>query len=317
MLPRRPAAPRAVLIVLAIVWATVTLASPIAAANATVTGRVSFAENVALTASAVAVVTLIDQSPSGDAGAIIGQQRIDSPGTVPIDFSALYDAAAIDATHSYALFASIVDGASVWQNTTAIPVITGGPTSGLDVVPPALPTGLPQLTGRITIDGGGVLTTGAVAIAALIKQETGTLVSRDVRPVSGAQPAFAISVDPGLLDPAATYVVKAAIVDGAAVWENRQGVPGIAAGQPVTDLTVPVTRTSVDLPRRSRRPGADRRADRGADRGAHGPSRPMNPRTSRPMDRLRRRPRRRPRSRPPRRRLSPHPHRGADRGADG
>jgi uncharacterized lipoprotein YbaY len=66
--------------------------------------------------------------------------------------------------------------------------------------------------------------------------------------VSGAQPAFASAVDPGLLDPAATYVVRAAIVDGAAVWENREGVPGIADGRPVTDLDVPVTRVGTDLP---------------------------------------------------------------------
>jgi hypothetical protein len=55
-----------------------------------------------------------------------------------------------------------------------------------------------------------------VRIAALIKVETGTLVARQVVPVAdpgdlGSRSGF----DPSVIDPAATYVVKGGIVDGA------------------------------------------------------------------------------------------------------
>src|SRR6185436_19790864 len=101
------------------------------------------------------------------------------------------DDAAIDPKHAYALYASIVDAKSTWQNTDAVPVITGGPTSGLDVTLPLAAT--------------------AVVIAALVKSDTGTLVNRDVHPVpTGGALSFSIPVDPTLLAPTATYVVKAA-----------------------------------------------------------------------------------------------------------
>jgi len=43
-----------------------------------------------------------------------------SPTAVPIDFSVLVDASTIDQTHAYALFATIVDGTSTWQNPTVL-----------------------------------------------------------------------------------------------------------------------------------------------------------------------------------------------------
>ena len=52
-------------------------------------------------------------------------------------------------------------------------------------------------------------TAAAVSIAALIKRETGTLVSRQVLPrrSAGNPPTYSISFDPTLIDPAAAYVV--------------------------------------------------------------------------------------------------------------
>ena len=40
---------------------------------------------------------------------IVGEQRIDGA-ALPAEFSVPYDDAAIDTTHSYALYASVVDG---------------------------------------------------------------------------------------------------------------------------------------------------------------------------------------------------------------
>ena len=246
---RHPAAIRATLAAIIVALSAAALAVPIAAANATVTGALAFQERITLSPDAVAIITIVDQTASPDAGAIIGQQRIDDPGEVPIAFSVLYDAATIDETHAYALFASIVDGDRVWDSGAGIPVITGGPTSGVDVNLTAQSADLPQVTGSIAVPGDGRLTTGAVSIAALIKQETGTLVSRDVRPIVEGDPiTFSIPVDPGLIDPAATYVAKAAIVDGPAVWEDRTGAAAIVGGQPVGDIALTVTRAPSDIP---------------------------------------------------------------------
>ena len=59
---------------------------------------------------------------------------------VPIDFSVLVeDVPSIDQTHAYALYATIIDGASTWQNDVGDPVITGGPTKGIDLTLTAVP----------------------------------------------------------------------------------------------------------------------------------------------------------------------------------
>ena len=120
----------ATLVVLAALAGAV-LAVPIAAATGSVTGSITYRGPIALSPQAVAIVTIIDTTAAPDAGAVIGQQRIDAPASVPIDFSVLVDASTIDQTHAYTLFATIVDGTSTWQNPTGEPVITGGPTSGI------------------------------------------------------------------------------------------------------------------------------------------------------------------------------------------
>ena len=56
-------------------------------------------------------MTIVDQTASPDAGAIVGEEWIGAPATIPIDFSVLVDSATIDPTHAYALFATITDGA--------------------------------------------------------------------------------------------------------------------------------------------------------------------------------------------------------------
>ena len=132
--------------------------------------------------TAVAVVTLIDQTADADAGAIVGEQRIDGIDSAPIAFEVLYDDAAIDPSHSYALFASVVDGADVWNSQEPVPVITGGPKTNVE-----LPVA-PAVTYPATIEGGVVrplaadLSPDAVAIEVLVKEETGTVVSVATKP---------------------------------------------------------------------------------------------------------------------------------------
>ena len=139
----------AILVLLAALTGAV-LAVPIAAATSSVTGSITYRERIALTPQAVAIVTIVDTTAAPDAGVVIGQQRIDAPTAVPIDFSVLVDASTIDQTHAYALFATIVDGTSTWQNPIGEPVITGGPTSGLALTLASVPaTPAATITGTI------------------------------------------------------------------------------------------------------------------------------------------------------------------------
>ena len=229
------------MVVLAAVAALLLPAAVAVGAPAAVTGSVTSEDATALTGDAVLVVTLVDQQASPDAGVIVGEQRIDGA-ALPAEFSVPYDDAAIDTTHSYALYASVVDGDTTLESFEPVPVITGGPVADVSVpVSPVAETATGEVTGTITRTDTTPLTADAVAIATLINENTGTLVAREVVPSPADPITFTIQVDPGVIDPAATYVVKAGIVDGETTWEGRDGVPAIADGALVTDITVPVT----------------------------------------------------------------------------
>ncbi len=217
-----------------------------AAAASQVTGTLTFSDQIVLSKNAVAVVVLLDQTADPTAGAILGEDRIDDPGAVPIAFSVPYTAA-IDQTHSYALYASIVDGTNTWENDEPVPVITGGPTSGVEMLLSKAPTSFGgTISGTIVESAEPVPGPESVVVSALINQKTGTLVGHEfnVSPTEAravpAQYAFSIGYDPTIIDPAVTYVVKAAILDGSTFYEGREGVTAISAGVPVENLTVPV-----------------------------------------------------------------------------
>ena len=247
----------AILVLLAALTGAV-LAVPIAAATSSVTGSITYRERIALTPQAVAIITIVDTTAAPDAGAVIGQQRIDAPTAVPIDFSVLVDASTIDQTHAYALFATIVDGTSTWQNPIGEPVITGGPTSGIALTLASVPaTPAATITGTIVPPAATAIGPAAVSIAALIKVETGTLVARQVRPIPDpANLGFSIGYDPSLIDPGATYVIKGGIVDGASAWQNREGVSAISGGKAAGSVTLPVTLASTPVPVASGNPSA-------------------------------------------------------------
>ena len=101
MLVRRPERLRAAVPGLVLVLLAAVLAAPIWAATTTVTGSLTLPNGTAaLTPQAVAIVTIVDHTAAQDAGAIVGEQRIDAPGSVPIAFSVLIDDGAIDQTHA-------------------------------------------------------------------------------------------------------------------------------------------------------------------------------------------------------------------------
>ena len=106
------------------------LVGPISAATSTVSGTLTFREKIA---PRLGRGDRHDRRPyrRPRRRRDVGQQRIDAPGTVPVAFSVFVDDAAIDKTHAYGLYASIVDGTTTWQNAAGEPVITGGPTSGI------------------------------------------------------------------------------------------------------------------------------------------------------------------------------------------
>lgn len=250
MFRTRPTLRRLGLLGVALALLSGLLALPAIAATGSVTGTLSYREKVALTPAAVAIVTIIDTTAAPDAGAVVGQQRIDAPSNVPIDFSVLVDQSTIDPTHAYALFATITDGRATWENQVGEPVMTGGPTKGIDLVLTSVqanPGGI--VSGAIVPPANTALTTSAVAIAALIKVETGTLVARQVRPVTDPTAlSYTIGFDPSVIDPAATYVVKGGIVDSAAVWQNRDGVTAISGGTATPTVDVPVTLAPTGVP---------------------------------------------------------------------
>jgi len=72
------------------------------AAVTSLTGTITTAEPVTLSGNATAIVTLVDQTASPDAGGIIGEQRIDGVGSLPVAFDVPYDGARIVPTHAYA-----------------------------------------------------------------------------------------------------------------------------------------------------------------------------------------------------------------------
>ena len=240
---------RAAVFAIAAILTVGVLVTPISAATTTVTGTMTFREKVALTPAAIAIITVVDHTAAPEAGAIVGQQRIDNPGNVPIAFSVLVDDAAIDPTHAYGLYATIVDGGSTWQNAVGEPVITGGPSSGIALSLTAVAAAPTAITGTIDPPEGTQLGPAAVAITALIKLETGTLVARQVRPISDPTDlSFSIGYDPALIDPAATYAVKGGIVDGSRMWQNRAGVTVIQGDTKTAQITLPVAAVDTELP---------------------------------------------------------------------
>ena len=109
------------------------LAGSALATTTALDGTIVADDGVTWSADAVAVVTLVDMSAKPEAGAILGQQRIDDPSAAPVAFEVLYDDARVDPKGAYGAYATIVDGDSVYATALPVPVLTGGPDTGVEL----------------------------------------------------------------------------------------------------------------------------------------------------------------------------------------
>ncbi len=188
-------------------------------------------------------MVLVEGAGKASAGSVVASEMIIEPAQVPVPFTLDYSHVAIDEDVTYTLQATIVDGDRTWVTTTGTPVITkGNPTSGLTL---ALTYRADVLKGDVTGSISGVdITLGdeAFSAAVLLDLATDTTVGIDVHLQPGSTPIrFAIPFDPAKIDSATDYVVAAGIVDQEARWANREGVPVITKGNPISDVTVPVS----------------------------------------------------------------------------
>ena len=217
------------------------LAGSALATTTVLEGTIAADDGVTWSEDAVAVVTLVDMSAKPEAGAILGQQRIDGPGAAPIAYEVLYDDSRVDPKGAYAAYATIVDGDSVYATPLPVPVLTGGPDTGVELAIAAVPDYPASITGSVTPPAGASLSPTAVTTEVLVKETTGTPIGvrTIVEPTSGPIP-YQVGYEPDLIDPNETYVVKAAIVDNGNVWGAPQGVLAIDNGEAVPAVDVAV-----------------------------------------------------------------------------
>ena len=109
---------------------------PAPLSSASVIGTIAYREKIALPPGAVVTVKLLDVSLQDAPAFVIAEQTMTTSGEqVPIPFRLNYDPAAIKATHTYAIEASIAIGRKrTFLTTTSYPVITQGHPSEIEVV---------------------------------------------------------------------------------------------------------------------------------------------------------------------------------------
>jgi uncharacterized lipoprotein YbaY len=222
------------------------LAGPIKASDNLVTGTLIFNEDVLLAPDAIAVVTLTDRSKDATAGTIIGQQRIDGGVGPETPFAVPFDPAAINQKHAYSIYASLISGPNQYQSAAPVPVITGGPTDGLqvEVVAPAYQTPA-SITGTIALPADTELSEAAVAYAAILNTTTGRLVARQVIASPTVFPIpFEVAFDAALLNPENSYVAAAGVIDGTTLYQTAQPVP-LAPG---ANLALEIVKTATTIP---------------------------------------------------------------------
>jgi len=111
-------------------------AQPDAAGRAAaVRGTITYRERLALRADAFVVVQLQDVSRVDALGIVVAEQRVESPGQVPIRFEVRYDPARIDPERAYAISARILQGDRLlFVTDTVHHVITRGNPTQVDMV---------------------------------------------------------------------------------------------------------------------------------------------------------------------------------------
>ena len=217
------------------------LAGPIHAQGDTVSGNLLMLQKIALSPTAVAVITLADRSPAGAGTSLASSALTAQPATTPSRSSSTRSI--INTKHAYTIYASIIDGTTEYQSLQPVPVITGGPVDGLVVQ-----VGTPayqnpgQITGTIALPSGTTTSTTAVAYAAILDATTGRLVSRQVIPSPATFPApFTVSYDQALVNPDDLYVAAAGVIDGTTWYQSKSTTPITPDAK--FDLTVAKTGT--------------------------------------------------------------------------
>ena len=123
-------------LVILIIIVTILIAG--CASTPTVSGTVTYREQVQLPKEGVIVVIKVEDISRADAPAItIGEQIIENPGNQdPIPFEIEYNADDIDERYTYAMRVRIeVDGELWYINTSRYQVIThGNPTSDIEII---------------------------------------------------------------------------------------------------------------------------------------------------------------------------------------
>jgi len=105
------------------------------AADARVTGSVTYLQRIALSPAAVVQVELVDVSRADALPVVLAEQAIRPQHQVPIPFELVYDPSRIDPAHRYAVRARITDGDRLaFMNDHALPVITHGAPTTVEVV---------------------------------------------------------------------------------------------------------------------------------------------------------------------------------------
>lgn len=101
-----------------------------------VTGVVVYRERIALPPDAALTVRLLDVSRPDAPAVVLGEQRVQPSGQVPIPFEVPYDPTRVDDRMRCTLEARIeAGGAPIFISTRAFPVITGGsPTKDVEIV---------------------------------------------------------------------------------------------------------------------------------------------------------------------------------------
>jgi len=208
-----------------------------------VAGTLSYVERATLSPEASAIVVLVEHGGDPITARIIESRVIADPGPVPIAYDLPYTAEEIDPEALYTVSAAITDGSRLWATDNGTRVITyGNPTSDVAlelVLRSDLLKG--QVTGQIT--GEGVTLTGTGFAAAVVFDATSNAaVGMAVEPAPTGVPIdFSVPFDPAEINDTAEYVVVAGIVDEENRWANRDGVPVITNGNPLTGIVVPVT----------------------------------------------------------------------------
>ena len=123
-------------LIIFIILATILVAG--CASTSTVTGTVTYREQVEYPKDGVVVIVKVEDVSRADAPAVtIGEQIIENPGNQDsIPFEIKYNSDEIDERFTYAMRVRIeVDGKLWYTNTSRYAVITGGnPTSGVEVM---------------------------------------------------------------------------------------------------------------------------------------------------------------------------------------